>query len=139
MQLEGIVLPPACTGAYPFESEVGSLTSALGLLTIAALCYSVRELAKRPAAGPKLKALAGRLGVPGRIAMTGAVLLFPLASTTALALLNCPQQRMNAVAASTLDGGSAARATAVGPASLVTVRLLDRNPFYVCWSGRCVR
>jgi len=56
-------------------------------------------------------------------------LLFPLASTTALALLDCSS--MNAVAASTLDGGSAARATAVGPASLVTVPLLETKPFRV--------
>jgi len=42
LQLEGIVLPACLHRRIPFESEAGSLTEWLGLLTIAALCYSTR-------------------------------------------------------------------------------------------------
>jgi hypothetical protein len=31
LQFQGVLLPPACTGAYPFESEVITMAAALAL------------------------------------------------------------------------------------------------------------
>ena len=139
-QLSGLLLPPACTGAYPFETDAETLASAGGLLVIGAILYYARGCALRSSAPPQARAAAGAIGLAGRIALTAAVLLYPLASTTALRLLNCETVRMNAVAAESLDGGASAvaRTASAGPGALATVQLLSSNPYFVCWAGRCV-
>ena len=128
IQLEGIILPPSCTGSYPFESPVAVIIVALILEAAAATALLVRRLRPLP---PRWDLA---VGLVGRAAATGAVVLYPTVVTDVSGLLRCSTVSVSAQSLPTLDGGaSVAQAGNVGVA---TVTLLSNNPFIVCWAGR---
>jgi hypothetical protein len=43
LNLQGLLLPPACSGAYPFETEVAVMGAALGLTVITVVAYGCRQ------------------------------------------------------------------------------------------------
>lgn len=127
LQLEGVVLPPACTGAYPFASQLAVMTTGLILEGIVLVAYLSRNcLVKhgRPFA---------LLSLIGRVALTGAVVLYPTALSDAVGLLTCESASVSASAAQLLDGGS--RMSGSSSNGLVTLSILSSNPYFVCWAG----
>ena len=126
-QLAGVVLPPACSGAYPFESPVAVMVVALTLEAVAAALLVARRVLKAP------WATGGAAGLAGRAALTGAVVLYPTAVTDVSRLLACTTVAVSARSLATLDGGAS---VAVPPgAASVHVTLLSENPYIVCWAG----
>lgn len=73
--------------------------------------------------------------VVGRLAMTGALLLLPMAAGHAMGLLSCETVPLSAAAIAALDGGSAVAAPP-GARLLAPVPVLASNPFFVCFAGR---
>ena len=118
--VQGIVLPPACTGAYPFELEAGLLSSATGVFFLAILGYFF---------GPA----GGVVRLLTRIGMSIAVILYPTVAAMAFGFLNCVPTEMTTTALASLDGGSTVDLSA--KSETVTVKVLVSNPFFVCWTG----
>ena len=73
------------------------------------------------------------VGTLGRIATTGAVVLFPTVVQDVSRLLSCTFVLVSAKSLRTLDGGSLLNSQQDGVAS---VALLADNPYIVCWAGR---
>ena len=122
VQLRGIVLPPACTGYYPFAVEMLLMASAAAMFgaTVAIYLRTKQEDASRFA---------------GRITLTIAVMLYPAVANAAFDLMHCESVSMARSAASALDGGKTFLARLGGSESSVAVPLLANNPFFVCWEG----
>ena len=110
------MLPPACTGAYAFASQVGAMGAALGVWTAAVLAYALTS----PYNSGRLHRW-GRLG--GRAALTAALVLYPSATAAAASLLHCTPVTVSARALSTLDGGPPL-APSGAPLASVTVPLV---------------
>ena len=125
MQLEGIVLPPACTGAYRFESPVAVMSVALALESCVALLLLFRRLESCVASNKWA-------GLAGRVALTGAVVLFPTVIRDSSRLLRCETVSVNAESLAALDGGAVMNHAS----GAVKVALLADDPYIVCWSGR---
>ena len=123
--MQGIVLPPACTGAYAFETEVAVLACALACEAVALLCYW---------AGPRLGRWRWTRAALGRAAVTGVVVLYPTVATSAIGLLHCETVTLTAAAVLTLDGGSGLAGSGSGGGT-VTLPVLAKDPFFVCWAG----
>lgn len=129
LQLDGVLLPPACTGAYAFESQARVLSAALGL----ALVYLGIMLT-----GSRAPA---RLLTAGALIVRALLLLFSPASRDALALLYCTAIEVTSVGAASLDGGPVPAAPTSttwrsrGIGSITSVRVLFSDPYYVCWSA----
>ena len=134
LQLQGVLMPPACTGAYPFESEVSLMGLALcAWLLCIAMYYSRHRIALR-----------GRLSqaviLCGRTALTVAVVFYSSSASTAVSLLNCPSVSVAVGSLAALDGGAAVTYAGMttndsGRGTTVAVRVLGKNPFFVCWEG----
>lgn len=135
MQLQGVLMPPACTGAYPFESEVSLMGIALGAWIICIAAYYSRSL-------ERLGNLSPKVALCGRVALTVALVLYSSSANTAMSLLNCSALTTVVGSVTALDGGSAAAAaatlttpTAAGRSAMVVVHVLQKNPYFVCWEG----
>jgi len=128
LQLDDVLLPPACTGAYAFESDVGIMGAALGtsLLYISAVSLGSRT--------PRWFSTAG--GASLRVLL----LLFAPATRDLLSLLDCQTVSITASAAATLDGGTVPSGQAVNAgsraAAITSVSVLSGNPYVVCWSNK---
>lgn len=121
LQLQGIVLPPACTGAYPFELEASLLATTLGLLLTVYVTYGCAGM------GGTLRV------VLGRGSMTACVVMYPIVASQAMSFLFCEARDLSSTALATLDGGGS---VSVPPgAASVSAPLLVSNPFFVCWAG----
>ena len=156
LQLDGVLLPPACTGAYAFESSVRSKMGRQALL------FGVRAQTPCRFSSPVqvgvigaalvlallyLSALVGAtvvvhplLQTVGMIALRALLLLFPPAARNALALLNCTLVTVSATGCCSLNGchGSASGpGCAIRPSrgSSVAVSVLASNPYFVCWAS----
>lgn len=82
LQLQGILLPPACTGSLPFGTELSTLGAALGLWGVTvAIYYTSRSRYVR-------------LG--GQFALMWAMTLYPSAALTAASLLSCSEVTLSA-------------------------------------------
>lgn len=125
IQLQGIVLPPACTGVFAFQQEV--IVIGIGMLTalITIACYAIGR-----GRLVKLRKLGG-------ITLTASLMLLPMATEAAVGLLSCSSVSMKASSVGALDGGAAVQA-GLTPRDVVQVRLLDADPYFVCWAGRWV-
>lgn len=75
----------------------------------------------------------GRPRASARLAMTGALLLYPTAAGAAFSLLSCQGVSLSAAAFAVLDGGSSL--SQVAARSRLTVSVLATNPFFVCFAG----
>ena len=95
LQLQGIVMHPSCTGAYPFQTQVGIMVSALASWGVAACIYASRTRV-------------GFVRTIGRLALTLAVILFTVTWSNVVDLLNCGPATMTALALGSLDGGVSA-------------------------------
>lgn len=82
LQLQGILIPPACTGSHPFEIELSTMGAALALWGIAIVIYYV---SRHPLV---------RLG--GQFALMWAMTLYPSTVLTAASLLNCSPATLSA-------------------------------------------
>ena len=125
LQFEGVLLPPACTGAYPFESQVIIMSIALITSTMVLLSYYIRYCVH-----PRHRSM---VGLCGRASVTVALVFYANATFTALSLLLCTTVMMPNSGVAVLDGGSTVSSTTRGAVSRVNV--LVQNPFFVCWSG----
>jgi hypothetical protein len=119
IQLQGIVLPPACTGAYPFEQEVA--INAFGL-ALTVLFFALFILVRNK----KVRKIAGYV-------LTAAVLLLPMAAEASIGLMSCVSVELTAGALAPLDGG-AALAAKLSAKQVTIVSLLASDPFFVCWA-----
>ena len=144
MQFQGVLMSPACTGAYPFESEVSLMCLALCAWWLCIILYYSRcRLALR-----------GHLSqtaiLVGRTALTFAIVLYSSSASTAVSLLNCPSVSVAVGSLAALDGGAAVTyagmaANDAGRGSMVAVRILGKNPFFcllggqspLCWAPGC--
>lgn len=100
---------------------------ALTLEVAAAALLVARRVLKAP------WAMSGAAGLAGRVALTGAVVLYPTAVTDVSRLLACTTVTVSARSLAALDGGASVAAPP-GAAS-VQVALLSENPYIVCWAG----
>lgn len=145
LQFEGILVPPACTGAYPFESEVSLMAFALFAWVLCVAVYLVR------CAFARLYHV-GTLNVAvthcGRAALTMALVLYSSSASAAVSLLNCSMVSVSVQSLAALDGGTGAAhssqpTTALGTGvswgasrgTVVAVNVLQKNPYFVCWEG----
>lgn len=80
---------------------------------------------------PKLRRIGG-------FVLTAALLLMPMATEAAVGLLLCDSVRLKASAVAVLDGGGPA-AAGRSAQELVSISVLNSDPYFVCWAGRCVR
>ena len=76
----------------------------------------------------------------GRTALTVALVRYSSSASTAVSLLNCKTQSVAAGSVAALDGGAALTfaglaTNAAGRGNTVAVRVLGKNPFFVCWEG----
>ena len=146
LQLDGVLLPPACTGAYAFESQVRCGTG----VNTGALCSVHHQLSLSQVAlmGSALILAAFYLGVQlihlrsrapdflqkaGVVSVRALLLLCPPAARDALSLLNCASVTVSPAACASLDGCSTSTGGLGGRRSTVELRILTANPFYVCW------
>lgn len=125
IQLEGIVIAPACLGTYAFESEVGLMGAALLCWTAAIVTYYACQCR-----------CCGSLRIAGKVSMTGALLLAPIAIEKAVVLVNCQFATMTGVAITALDGGDSYGAKISSSTDLVSLPLLSSDPYYVCFAGQ---
>lgn len=96
--------------------------AACGCVVAAIIAYSVGNTAVR------------RLF--GAASTTGALLLLPMAASSAMGLLSCRQVELSPTAVAVLDGGTAyISAAASNSRSTIDVPLLSSDPFFVCWAG----
>ena len=122
MQLVGVVLPPSCTGVYPFYTEVGIIGAGLCCAVLAVAMYHVRY-------GPPRRFI-------GAFAMSGALILMPMATSHALNMLNCRYAQLTQTAIAALNGGEAYRAISSANARATTsVPLLVSDSYFVCFAG----
>jgi len=70
------------------------------------------------------------VGIVGKFALTGALVLYPTVITDVCRLLHCTLAVVSPAAYASLDGGGSAESL-----DTVSVMLLDDNPYIVCWSG----
>lgn len=124
MQVEGVLLPSACVGEYPFQTEVGVMGVALCLTSITA---SVALYGKQAPAWLR------DLGV---VCLRAVLLLYPVVAKDAMSLLSCSSVSLSPAGASSLDGGPVLTLdpTSSLRASLVSLEVLSNNPLYVCWA-----
>lgn len=102
---------------------------ALVLEVAAAAALVSRRYLKAPWASGKAA------GFAGRVALTGAVVLYPTVVNGVSGLLNCNTVTISTRALATLDGGASISSTSAVNGG-VSVTLLSNNPFIVCWAGR---
>ena len=121
LQFEGGILPAACTGAYPFQSQVVTLAAAVALWTFTVVVYYCAP------------GSASNLRFAGQITLLGALLVYAQAAYASLVLINCKTVVVSAFGASGFDGGSSAVANVVA-GSRVTVSVLVSEPAFVCWA-----
>jgi hypothetical protein len=126
--VQGIVLPPACTGVYPFASDVGIMSAAVTLWLTAVLIYMFASHADP-------RSLCSWTRLAGRVLMTAALIIYPAASTATFSLLYCVPIKVGSLYAATLDGASMAEDSALSSSATVVVQTLVSNPFYVCWTS----
>jgi hypothetical protein len=149
LQLHGVLLPPACTGAYPFETQVEIICAALGAWFLAVAVYYSRagccvrfqsgvQQGNRSLENSVLSSKRALLELVGRGALVLAIVLYPNVSGTAVELLDCEFVTMVASAAAALDGGPSVPrefGVATTRSAKATVQVLSSNPYYVCWAG----
>jgi hypothetical protein len=123
-ELQGIVLPPACTGVYAFASEVGVMSAAVAFWLFAVLIFAATF-------HPDPRPVHRGARLVGRGALTAALILYPAASTAAVSLLYCSQAGLSGRQLAALDAGSESSASSSSGA--VSILLLSSNPFFVCW------
>lgn len=82
LQLQGVLLPPACVGSPPFESELSTLGVALALWGVAIFVYYA---SRHPLV---------RLG--GQFTLMWAMALYPSVVITAASLLDCSPATLSA-------------------------------------------
>ena len=117
------MLPPACSGAYPFQSDVGTMGLFLGAaFATTVLCVMTRCLGNSRA-----------LELSTRVALTGTLVLLTPAASRASALMYCVPTTLSATAVGVLDGGQDI-ASAMGPFDTQSIMLLKSNPYFVCWA-----
>lgn len=130
LQLEGVLLPPACTGAYPFEQEASLMALALSCWGGAVVAYYCSPGCMMGFPSP---AQALSLRHVGRILLIGALVLFSPVSHMAVELLVCDSVSMAPAGVQRLNGGSSLVASA-SPGASLQVSTLVSNPFFVCWA-----
>lgn len=138
LQLEGVLLPPACTGAYPFESEVSLMILAVFAWTLCITMYYSRCVCVRLGRLGSLNGNASKAAVScGRAALTAALVLYSSSASTAVSLLYCSSHSVAADSVKALDGGWAAAGTTTAGAGrgAVDVQVLVKNPYFICWEG----
>lgn len=121
LQVQGILLPSACTGSYAFQTEVGVMGTAFCTTAITAIGAVSGD--KAP------KWLVGLAGAAVRMTLV----LYPVVSRNALTLLNCNTVSLTRAGAASLDGGGSSSGPQVS-AAIVTVQVLASNPLYECWA-----
>jgi hypothetical protein len=119
IQLQGIILPPACTGAYAFEQEVAINSFGLALTALFFALYFIGR-------SGKLRKIAGYV-------LTAAVLLLPMAAEASMGLMSCVSVELTPGALAVLDGGAALAAKRAAK-EITAVRLLSSDPYFVCWA-----
>ena len=103
LQFQNVLLPPACTGAYPFAAEVSLLGLALAAWLLAVGAYYSRRWSW-PMCGTRTYEVVSTVG---RIALMGAMVLYSGASSAAVSLLYCTSVKVATPVLSALDGGRA--------------------------------
>jgi hypothetical protein len=126
LNLNGIVLPPQCSGIYPFTPQMSTMGALVACTGTVAMC------ALLPRLFPRLKTLAKSFDAVGRVALTFALVALAPATTGAAALLHCVPANLGPIALKVLDGGSS---VSVGSSGTATVQILARDSFFVCWAG----
>lgn len=102
--------------------QVGVMGAATALALVVLVVLALGDRASRS------------LKTTGGIAARTVLLLFPPAARNALTLLNCSPAAVSLAGCASLDGCSTSGGNS-GRGSLVSVRLLESNPYYACWSA----
>jgi hypothetical protein len=133
LQLQNVLLPPACTGDYPFFNSVLLMSAALCAWGIAVATFYLR---------PYVRALSGNksnscvaIELCGRCALVLTLVLFSSVSCTAVDLLTCSSVSMAINGAAELDGGPRLSSAMISRGAVVNIRVLSSNKFFVCWAG----
>lgn len=124
LQLQGVALPPSCTGSYLFLGDVAIFAIALSLWGLS-FAFAMTRRGHR---------LAGLLA---RIAMFAAVYLHPRVTSGAVNLLNCETLSLSPQELSVMDGGDDTVQTsgqALGQHQALPV--LASNTFILCFRGQ---
>ena len=117
------MLPPACSGSYPFQSDVGTMGLFMGATIITVVLRALIYC----------RGSSRALQLATRFSLTGALVLLTPAAARTTALLYCVPTTLSATAVGVLDGGGAV-ASSIGPSGTATVLLLKSNPYFVCWA-----
>lgn len=120
LEVQGLSLPPACIGGYPFATEV--TVCAASVLLLLGTCGVWVFVAP-----------ASKLRIAGRVMLVLTLILYPATVRYSVSMLNCTPIVISTSAVAALDGGSGAPAsTSRGDTARLLV--LSSNPAYVCWS-----
>ena len=123
----GITLPPACTTGYLFSNDV----SILGVAVMVWLIAAAAERVRRTRGVQRLRPLVF-------VCIMAAVLLHPTVTSSALNIVNCKTVQLSATAAAALydsSGSSAPASSAKTSGALVTVSVLESDPFVPCFGN----
>lgn len=120
LEVQGLSLPPACIGGYPFATEA-TVCAASILMLLGTFGVWV------------FVAPASKLRVAGRVMLVLTLILYPATVRSSVSMLNCTPVIISTSAVAALDGGSGAPAsTSRGDTARLLV--LSSNPAYLCWS-----
>lgn len=119
LQMQGVLMSPACSGASPFESEISIMSVALVLWLVTVVIYYCTD------------SHAGRL--LGQASLTWAIALYPAAALTSTRLLSCNKVEVSQIGAAGLDGGPSLSSLDLRRTNVITVAVSAADPFYVCW------
>jgi hypothetical protein len=120
LQIQGLIVPPACNGSYAFTTEVAVCGIAVFLALVVLVLYY--------AAGRESK-----IRIAGRVSLMLVLILYPACVRNAVSLLFCTPVVMNAAITPTLDGGGG-KGGGGRRNDVVSLNILASNPAYVCWS-----
>jgi hypothetical protein len=147
LQLQNVLLPPSCTGDYPFFITVLLMSAALFAWALAVAAYYARPFLQfdttvdvasdsccrlRPRK-QVVKQFSAAVNLVGRCALVVALVLYSNVAGAAVDLLACRSVSMAAKSAAALDGGPSM--TTVIRGASVSVAVLSSNPFFACWAG----
>lgn len=130
LQLRDVAAHPACTGSYAF---IGTITGLLIALVVEAVAIAAYYSNDRSKIGTARGWVQQTITFAGFLAMTIAIIIYPLVATTSLQTLNCIPTSLPLSQLYLLDGGTSISASAVN--GHVVVYLWASDPVFVCFAG----
>lgn len=130
--LQGIAIPPSCSGGYPFELEVGIMSTALGvwIIALSTTCTRVADT------GSRSLFRGGVVASIARGAIAASLIMYPIASTVAMKLLNCEYVELATSVLDSFDGArSLASQDSQNQRGTTRISVLHSNPYFACWAS----